>query len=575
MWVDDLRIFVDGKDIGELKSNELEVLDNQENNEFDKGSNITIEQLNTISIEDLSALGLIWGFLIYYHPNVAKGNYNWDYELFKIIPPILNSKNKVERDEIFVKWINDLGKFSEAKEETSHDFETKIKPDLNWIKNGGFSNELSTLLLNVKNANRTGQSYYIGFQTGGNPDFKNENPYSNKAYPDVGFRLLALYRYWNIIQYYFPYKNLIAEDWKKVLKEFIPKIVNVKNETEYILVILELIGRIHDTHATILDNNQILANYLGKQYAPVELTFIENKPIVTGFYDKKLGGDTELEIGDILTKINNVSVTEIVKNTLKYTPASNYPTQLRDIAQKLLRSNDSVINVEFVRNSKIQKKVVKTYSDKEIQIPIRYLVNDTCFKMLNKEIAYINNGSLKKAYLSKIWEEIRNTKGLIIDDRNYPSDFPIYDLSNYLMPDAIPFVKFSVGNIETPGLFTLGNAINAGKKNESSYKGKVILLVNEQTQSSAEFHAMAYRVHPNALVVGSTTAGADGDVSFFSLPGGIRTAISGIGIYYPDGRETQRTGIVPDIDAKPTIKGIKENRDEVLEKAIEIINKSL
>ncbi len=55
------------------------------------------------------------------------------------------------------------------------------------------------------------------------------------------------------------------------------------------------------------------------------------------------------------------------------------------------------------------------------------------------------------------------------------------------------------------------------------------------------------------------------------LPGGIPTGISGIGVYYPDGSETQRVGIVPDIEVKPTIEGLKAGRDEVLEKAIEII----
>jgi C-terminal processing protease CtpA/Prc len=49
--------------------------------------------------------------------------------------------------------------------------------------------------------------------------------------------------------------------------------------------------------------------------------------------------------------------------------------------------------------------------------------------------------------------------------------------------------------------------------------------------------------------------------------------ISGNGIYYPDGRETQRTGIVPDIEVKPTVQGICEGRDELLEKAVEIINR--
>jgi hypothetical protein len=570
IWVDNFKISVDGKDVTELKT-EQEVSAVQENNEFDNGSNISIEQLNNTSIENLSTLGLIWGFLKYYHPNVTKGNYNWDYELFKILPPIRNAKNKVERDKILIKWISDLGQFSKNTEKIQTNSEIKIKPDLDWITNSGLSKELSSILLNVKNAKRTEQSYYVGYQLGGNPDFKNENPYSDMVYPDAGFRLLALYRYWNIIQYYFPYTNLIGEDWKTVLKEFIPKFVNVTNEAEYTLVVLELIGRIHDTHANILGNNPILINHFGKRYAPVELTFIENNPLVTGFYDKKLGESTGLEIGDILTKINNIPVTKIIEKSLKYTPASNYTIQLRDIASKLLRTNESVIHIEFVRNGKTQNKEIKTYSDTEIQIPVKYLVTDTCFKLINKDIAYINNGSLKKAYLPKIWKKIRNTKGLIIDARNYPSDYPIYDLCNYLMPDATPFAKFTVGSIVTPGLFTFSEAASIGKKNDDFYQGKVIILVNEQTQSSAEFHVMAYKVHPNATVIGSTTAGTDGNMSLFNLPGGISTAISGIGFYYQDGRETQRIGIVPDIEIKPTIKGIKENRDEVLEKAIEII----
>ena len=140
------------------------------------------------------------------------------------------------------------------------------------------------------------------------------------------------------------------------------------------------------------------------------------------------------------------------------------------------------------------------------------------------------------------------------------------------MPKKMPFVKFSKGSVTHPGYFTFTKPSVVGKrKNNNYYKGKVIILVNEVSQSSSEFHAMGYRVHPNALVIGSTTAGADGDISRFMLPGNIPTAISGIGVYYPDGEETQRIGIVPDIECKPTIQGVKEGRDEVLEKALEMI----
>lgn len=79
---------------------------------------------------------------------------------------------------------------------------------------------------------------------------------------------------------------------------------------------------------------------------------------------------------------------------------------------------------------------------------------------------------------------------------------------------------------------------------------------------------MAFRATSRAMVVGSSTAGADGNVSRFPLPGGLGSMISGIGVFYPDKKPTQRTGIVPNVEVKPTIEGIRAGRDEVLEEAL-------
>jgi C-terminal processing protease CtpA/Prc len=82
---------------------------------------------------------------------------------------------------------------------------------------------------------------------------------------------------------------------------------------------------------------------------------------------------------------------------------------------------------------------------------------------------------------------------------------------------------------------------------------------------------MAFRAAPGAVVLGRTTAGADGNVSRFPLPGGATTMISGIGIFYPDRSPTQRVGIVPDRESKPTLAGIVAGRDEVVEAALELV----
>ena len=299
------------------------------------------------------------------------------------------------------------------------------------------------------------------------------------AFTDTGYRILALYRYWNMIQYYFPYKNLIEEDWKNVLDEFISRFLAVNNETGYTLTLLELIGRIHDTHANIYGGTEVINNYRGKNCAAVEINFVENKAVVTGFYDEISGKETGLKIGDVITKVNNRQVEDIVMERLKFTPASNYPTQLRDIAPNLLRINDTIVGIEFIRNGITDKKTLRTFPLNKLNIHNKYQVSDTCFKFIEKDIAYINNGSLKIKYIPEIWKEMEHTKGLIIDIRNYPSDFPIDQLCHYLMPERTPFVKFTRGSILTPGLFTFGDSlVYEGDENkdylpvESVYPGK-------------------------------------------------------------------------------------------------------
>jgi hypothetical protein len=182
-------------------------------------------------------------------------------------------------------------------------------------------------------------------------------------------------------------------------------------------------------------------------------------------------------------------------------------------------------------------------------------------------------GEIKKRQVDSVFKALEGSRGLIIDDRRYPSDFPIYDIAAKLNGEITPFSKVTLPSMQYPGTFILGTTLSVGRKNNSYYKGKIMILVNEQTQSSGEFHAMAFRTAPGAKVIGSTTAGADGNVTnSIYLPGGIYTRFSGIGIWYPDGTETQRVGIIPDVEVKRTIRGIAEGRDELVEKAIELIN---
>lgn len=576
LWVDDLRLSIEGKNIADAKTRPPVFYKASLDKEFDNGSKINSVKLNKSKIEDLAVLGKVWGFLKYHHPAIAAGDYNWDYELFRILPKILEAKNKTERNNLLSGWIENLGAFeTTAEAEKIEPAKLKLAPDFSWINDKTLGSRLNQQLNSVKTAKRQNKNYYLGLFPGvGNPQFKNEEAYKTMNYPDAGFRLLGLYRYWNIIQYYFPNRHLIGEDWSNVLPEFIPQFVNAANELEYKKAALVLIGRINDTHANVWGKDDTLDKYRGLNLVPLRVNFIEDKAVIIGFLDQNTADKSGLKICDVIEAINGRNVSDIIKERLPLSPASNHPTKLRDIARVLLQTNESFLIIKYRRDNQINEIKLEAYPREQLKlVPSGLFARPAAaFKLLAPDISYLYPGVLKQGEITQIIPEIAKTKGFVIDLRSYPSDFIVFSLGEFLMPKPTEFVKFSSGSITNPGQFTFTEILKVGKENNDYYKGKVVILINETTQSQAEYTTMAFRKAPRATVIGSTTAGADGNVSQFFLPGGISTMISGIGVYYPDGKETQRIGIVPDIEIKPTVKGIREGKDELLEKAIEIIN---
>ncbi len=576
VWAKDIELFLDDKPINEAK---LKVFPASLDTEYDDlNSKIQFGSLSDFQLESLKNLGLIWGLLKYYHPNIAKGNFNLDYELFRILKYITRARTIQERDAMLSIWIDKFGNFKKHnsnKEKFIND-KIKLKPDFSWVNEASFSKSLIIKLIDIVEAERTGINYYVELSQGKakNPIFKNENSYEDLVYPDQGFQLLGLFRLWNIVQYYFPYRNLIDGDWKDVLGEFIPKITRAKTELDYKLVILELIGKISDSHAQIRSKEAVLDKFWGDNVPMPIFNFIEGKLVVTDFYEIEGEKEQNLRKGDIITKINGIPVQEVLKDKLKYSPGSNYAVQLRELAINIVRTYDSVLKVEYERFSKIHEGNLKTYplNQKMVYSRFRSDANEPSLRLFNnEEVAYLNLGTLRTDSLSNIFNKIKNTKGLIIDVRNYPREFFPFSLGNYLLPEQTVFVMFSHPSIEEPGLFTLTEVLPVGRDNPDFYKGKVVILVNEQTQSAAEYTVMALSQVPNSVVIGSQTAGADGNVSHIFLPGGISTMISGIGVYYPNGDETQRLGLKIDMVVRPTINGIINNIDEPLTEAINII----
>jgi C-terminal processing protease CtpA/Prc len=527
--------------------------------------------------ENLYALAKVWGFLKYHHPDVVKGNSSFDEALFKIMQPIANAASAEKRNELLLNWINSLGDettYRKAGELPGKD--VHIKPNIGWINDKFLFNEAVINKLNsiYEHRNRSDNAYIKLMPGVLNPNFDGEEKYTAMAGDDDGLRMLGLFRYWNIIEYFYPSKYLIKENWDDVLKEVIPKFAAGRTSLGYKLNCLKLINRIHDTHANISGDKEV-GGYFGTNYTVVKARMIQGKLIVTLIVDSALAKKESIQVGDEILTVNGKTIAQCHKEMEPILCASNPSAADRNFASAfLLRGSGDSLVITYDHDGVEKNGSLKLYPMQTVNAASmkKYYERPT-YKLLNDSIGYITLATIKAAELKTIFKTFENTKGIVIDIRNYPSEFVPFEMAKYIKPQQSPFVKFTNGNINNPGLFTFMKfPISNGSKNKDYYKGKIVILVDERSQSQAEYTTMALRTAPNAIVMGSQTAGADGNVSLIYFPGGFGSYISGIGVFYPDGKETQGIGIVPDIEIKPTQQGIKKGVDELLEKAVQYIS---
>jgi len=581
IWVDSFRLYINDTAIEKAKTKPAPFFAGEKDTSFSKKSGIDTIIVTKKNIQYLNLLGQLWGFLKYHHPAVAKGKYNWDAELLRVMPVLIKCQTDNQASIVLENLIDKLGQpptcvncipLSKIKN-------IVITPDYGILFNNTvFSKSLISKLGKILQNRNTGYNYYISLvEDVGNPAFKHENAYADMVYPDAGYRLLALYRYWNMIQYFFPSRNLIPDGWNNKLPQYILQLIHDKDPTEYAKTVQKLIASTYDTHASI-GSSKTLEDYKGNYRLPFQAKFIEGKLVVTGYYSDTNKVREKFKIGDIIVSINGISVRNLVKKYLPLSVASNYETKLRDMpGNYLLRSNIPQFDLKLLRNGKYLQRTLNAVKISTIDF-FSYDWNPDAnapgYYLLTPQIGYIFSGRYKNKDLNDIKMKFAQTKGIIVDLRCYPSDEMENTFGNYIKPFSSAFVKFSKASPGYPGLFVYSQAIKNGEKSIDNYKGKVVIIVNEYSQSNAEFVTMAFQSNPVVTVIGSTTAGADGNISGITLPGDISTSISGLGVFYPDGTNAQRKGVKIDYIVKPSIRGITAGRDELLEKAKYLINGS-
>jgi len=527
--------------------------------------------------QNVAAFTKVWGFLKYHHPAVATGKINWDSVYVNNLPAIEKASSKVQFSELLLSVINNLNPVQTTQPASLPDSLFTANHNLDWIDGSTlFTPALRNKLKEIYKYRNQANNVFIkpGYDK---VAFSGEKQYENMAFPNQNYRLLFLARFWNIIYYFAPYKYIIGEDWDNALTRFIPQIMNAVDRLTYYKILLKMAASLHDGHAQLtLSDNEAPINELvfGKYTAPLYLTIIKDTVIVRKRANDSLCDEANIQKGDIILSVNNIPIKKRMAQLKPYVSASNSAGLNELITRVLLNSTDAFQKLEIKRGRQIFTVKVQCIlaSEKKWGDIQNYTANNTGYKTIGNSIAYVYAMQVWKGNMDTIKSLIKSHKAVIFDGRNYQNNGNVfYSLFDVFLP-APKIINMSTQIMPAnPGYFEWKPSAKIGRVNNSVYKGEVVILVDERAQSQGEYTAMAFQTIPNAVTIGSSTAGVDGVQTYIPMGGKLKLSYSGYGVFYPDKTQTQRKGVKIDIPVNKTVESAIKDEDVVFNAALKYL----
>ncbi len=517
----------------------------------------------------LAGLCRVWGFLKYYNNNVAQGGVDWNQALLDAIPPVKAASGGDMYQNELLHLLRRAGYAEKA--ELNLDGSDFSNVDWKWLDEAA---GMTPLLASLLRASRDGHNgltyfYYREIFSSGNLEFIEDRKLNGASWDSEAMRLFSLFCYWNIIEYFFPYKNLMDQPWNEVLLEFIPRFQAAATEVGYHLLVKELGARLNDSHGRV-DSALLDDHFNADITVGFDVAYVEGRTVVTRVYPQLLAG-ADIRPGDVITHVNGRSTTEMRAELRRYIQASNEPSLQRNLNHYLLAAPTLAYMLTVERDAQAFQLPLTGVAYDEYYAEVKaFEARITAVQKIDANIGYIHMGALTPDQAKTAIAQLGDTQAIIFDVRNYPQE-TIWTLNNSLLPGPRPWAKFLYPLTSAPGYFGSIRINTARFSDPNYYKGQIVILANEVTQSQAEYTCMALQATERSTLIGDQTAGADGNVSFIYLPGKITAVFTGLGITYFDGRQTQRIGLVPDIVCRPTIAGIRAGCDELLERALRFI----
>jgi C-terminal processing protease CtpA/Prc len=376
---------------------------------------------------------------------------------------------------------------------------------------------------------------------------------------DRATRLAAVIIAWNIFEHFYPYFDVTGTDWMPELPRRLAEAALDDGPDALHVTLRRLAHDLHDGHGGVIHPSEDRS-----WSTPFLWERVEGKLTITQVSEQC---SCDLRAGDVVTAIEREPTEQAIAAAGALTSAAT-EQYMTDQVLSMLRTG--------AEGSRRKLTVKRDGVTRDVAVALVAPASEIVEKRpasgdeIAPGIRYVNLDKANQEQWTKILPDLAAAKAVVCDMRGYPNFTLIVPLAHFTK-SVLKSARWNVPNVARPDREeTTFYPASWRVQPLEPYVHNVVFLTDGRAVSAAETFMGIVEAHKLGPIVGSPTAGTNGNVNPFTLPGGYIMWWTGMKVLKHDGSRHHGIGIRPTVPATRTLAGVAAGRDEVLEKGIEV-----
>jgi hypothetical protein len=384
-------------------------------------------------------------------------------------------------------------------------------------------------------------------------------------------RLADIVVAWNVFRHFYPYWPQVGVDWDSRLEPQLTAMYPAETRPQQQAALRLLTADARDGHSDVVDPAVeawvcpvCALRREGRGYLPLQLGLIGDTVTVTA------SAYPAAPVGSVISAMDGTRAKIRLQAAERFISGSPQWKTARALQEMATCTERTV--VQAIVDTGAGPHRIELPCEEQGPVPEK---RPDQIAELKPGLWYVDLTRAREAAVKPMLPKLAEASAIIFDVRGYPTDA-------YVVPNLISTPWGSNGGGRGIARIVGPFGKFAGWREDSGpilpapprLPDRIVFLTDARAISSGEGLLSTVSDRHLGKIVGSPTAGANGNELHFLLPGGFEVSMTGSRLTRAGGRTYHLIGIQPDVRAVPTVAGLRAGRDEVLERAISLLQEN-